>query len=61
MSAQISRDDWKGRVGGLGYRNQASVPGMFVDSLTGKTSAQDHLHPAGLRNRARADGNHGRA
>src|SRR6478752_1529887 len=25
MSAQLSRDDWKGRIGGLSYREQADV------------------------------------
>ena len=37
MSAQLSRDDWKGRVGGLSYRNQAFIGGKFAPSLTGKT------------------------
>ena len=44
MSAQLSRDDWKGRVGGLSYRNQAFIDGKFVDSLTGKTF--DCVNPA---------------
>jgi len=25
MSAQLSRDDWKNRIGGLSYRNQAFI------------------------------------
>ena len=37
MSAQLSRDDWKGRAGSISYRNQAFIGGKFVPSLTGKT------------------------
>jgi acyl-CoA reductase-like NAD-dependent aldehyde dehydrogenase len=44
MSAQLSRNDWKGRIGGLSYRNQAFVGGKFVPSLTGKTF--DCVNPA---------------
>jgi acyl-CoA reductase-like NAD-dependent aldehyde dehydrogenase len=44
MSAQLSRDDWKGRVGGLSYRNQAFIGGKFQPSLTGKTF--DCVNPA---------------
>ena len=44
MSAQLSRDDWKGRVGGLSYRNQAFIGGKFTPSLTGKTF--DCINPA---------------
>ena len=44
MSAQLSRDDWKGRVGGLSYRNQAFIGGKFAPSLTGKTF--DCVNPA---------------
>ena len=44
MAAQLSRDDWKGRVGGLSYRNQAFIGGKFVASLTGKTF--DCINPA---------------
>ena len=44
MSAQLSRDDWKGRVGGLSYRNQAFIGGKFTPSLTGKTF--DCVNPA---------------
>mgnify|MGYP003347275812 CR=1 FL=1 len=44
MSAQLSRDDWKGRVGGLSYRNQAFIGGKFAPSLTGKTF--DCINPA---------------
>ena len=44
MSAQLSRDDWKGRIGGLSYRNQAFIGGKFVPSLTGKTF--DCVNPA---------------
>ncbi len=44
MSAQLSRDDWKGRVCGLSYRNQAFIAGRFVPSLTGKTF--DCINPA---------------
>ena len=44
MAAQLSRDDWKGRVGGLAYRNQAFIGGKFVPSLTGKTF--DCINPA---------------
>ncbi len=34
MSAQLSRDDWKSRIGGLSYRNQAFIGGKFAASLT---------------------------
>ena len=44
MSAQLSRDDWKGRVGGLSYRNQAFIGGKFAPSLSGKTF--DCINPA---------------
>jgi hypothetical protein len=44
MSAQLSRDDWKGRIGGLNYRNQAFIGGKFAPSLTGKTF--DCINPA---------------
>ena len=44
MAAQLSRDDWKGRVGGLSYRNQAFIGGKFAPSLTGKTF--DCINPA---------------
>ena len=44
MSAQLSRDDWKGRIGGLSYRNQAFIGGKFAPSLTGKTF--DCINPA---------------
>ena len=44
MSAQLSRDDWKGRVGGLSYRNQAFIGGKFAPSLSGKTF--DCVNPA---------------
>ena len=44
MSAQLSRDDWKGRIGGLSYRNQAFIGGKFTASLTGKTF--DCVNPA---------------
>src|SRR3954463_4072720 len=44
MSAQLSRDDWKGRAGGLSYRNQAFIGGKFTPSLTGKTF--DCVNPA---------------
>ena len=44
MSAQLSRDDWKGRAGGLSYRNQAFIGGKFVASVTGKTF--DCVNPA---------------
>ena len=44
MSAQLSRDDWKGRAGGLSYRNQAFIGGRFTPSLTGKTF--DCINPA---------------
>jgi len=44
MSAQLSRDDWKGRVGGLSYRNQAFIGGKFMPSLSGKTF--DCVNPA---------------
>src|SRR4051794_23763563 len=44
MSAKLSRDDWKGRVGGLSYRNQAFIGGKFTPSLTGKTF--DCINPA---------------
>ncbi|MEA2814601.1 MAG: hypothetical protein QOI93_2298, partial [Rhodospirillaceae bacterium] len=27
MSAQLTRDDWKSRIGGLSYRNQAFIGG----------------------------------
>ena len=37
MSAQLSRDDWKGRVGGLSYRNQAFIGGRYVPAVSGKT------------------------
>src|SRR5438045_9496709 len=37
MSAQLSRDDWKCRIGGLSYRNQAVIGGKFAPSLTGQT------------------------
>ena len=37
MSAQLSRDDWKTRVGALAYRNQAFIGGKFVPSISGKT------------------------
>src|SRR5260370_5475118 len=37
MSAQLTRDDWKSRIGGLSYRNQAFIGGKFAASLTGKT------------------------
>ena len=30
MSAQLSRDDWRGRIGGLSYRNQAFIAGKFT-------------------------------
>ena len=39
MSAQLSRDDWKSRIGGLSYRNQAFIGGKFAPSLSGKTVA----------------------
>ena len=44
MSAQLSRDDWKSRIGGLSYRNQAFIGGKFAPSLTGKTF--DCINPA---------------
>src|SRR5579864_957815 len=44
MSAQLSRDDWKNRAGGLSYRNQAFIGGKFAPSLTGKTF--DCVNPA---------------
>jgi acyl-CoA reductase-like NAD-dependent aldehyde dehydrogenase len=44
MSAHLSRDDWKGRVGGLSYRNQAFIGGKFMPSVTGKTF--DCVNPA---------------
>lgn len=44
MSAQLSRGDWKGRVGGLSYRRQAFIGGKFASSLTGKTF--DCVNPA---------------
>jgi acyl-CoA reductase-like NAD-dependent aldehyde dehydrogenase len=44
MSAQLSRDDWKGRASGLAYRNQAFIAGKFVPSLTGRTF--DCVNPA---------------
>ena len=44
MSAQLSRDDWKSRIGGLSYRNQAFIGGKFAPSLTGATF--DCVNPA---------------
>src|SRR5260370_38378848 len=44
MSAQLSRDDWKSRIGGLSYRNQAFIGGKFVASLSAKTF--DCINPA---------------
>src|SRR5258708_5016569 len=44
MSAQLTRDDWKSRIGGLSYRNQAFIGGKFAASLTGKTF--DCINPA---------------
>src|SRR5258707_12154852 len=44
MSAQLSRHDWKSRIGGLSYRNQAFIGGKFAASLTGKTF--DCINPA---------------
>src|SRR4029077_19927743 len=44
MAAQLSRDDWKGRVGGLAYRNQAFIGGKLAPSLSGKTF--DCINPA---------------
>ena len=44
MSAQLSRDDWKSRIGGLSYRNQAFIDGKFVPSASGKTF--DCINPA---------------
>src|SRR5712675_1127082 len=44
MSAQLSRDDWKSRIGGLSYRNQAFIGGKFAPSLAGKTF--DCINPA---------------
>ena len=44
MSAQLSRDDWKSRIGGLSYRNQAFIGGKFAPSLTAKTF--DCINPA---------------
>ena len=44
MSAQLSRDDWKSRIGGISYRNQAFIGGKFAPSLTGKTF--DCINPA---------------
>src|SRR5260370_12592610 len=44
MSAQLSRDDWKSGIGGLGYGSQAFIGGKFAASLTGKTF--DCINPA---------------
>src|SRR5260370_2605147 len=44
MIAQLTRVDWKGRVGGLAYRNQAFIGGKFAPSLSGKTF--DCINPA---------------
>jgi len=44
MSAQLSRDDWKSRIGSLAYRNQAFIGGKFAPSLSGKTF--DCINPA---------------
>ena len=44
MSAQLSRDDWKTRVGALAYRNQAFIGGKFAPSVSGKTF--DCINPA---------------
>ena len=44
MSAQLSRDDWKTRVGALAYRNQAFIGGKFAPSVSGKTF--DCVNPA---------------
>src|SRR5260370_9382815 len=44
MSAQLSRDDWKGRAGDLAYRNQAFIGGKFAPSLSGRTF--DCINPA---------------
>ena len=38
MSAQLSRDDWKGRVGGLSYRNQAFIGGKSPPSSPARPS-----------------------
>ena len=44
MSAQLSRDDWKTRVGAIAYRNQAFIGGKFAPSVLGKTF--DCINPA---------------
>ena len=35
MSAELSRDDWKSRVGGLGYRNRAFIGGDITTPFGG--------------------------
>ncbi len=44
MSAQLSRDGWKTRVGAIAYRNQAFIGGKFAPSVSGKTF--DCINPA---------------